>query len=249
MNESFEELCGQLQSSNKEQRWHAIFRLCTSYPSQAAPLLLRLVRERDEEDEDRSEAIRWLVRRGGEQATLVLLPYLYDEELAVRCLIARMLYSVRNKQIALPLLFECLQDDAWQVRCIAANKLGTGRWEERQIVEKLVPCLQDPELQVRLAAAGSLGKLGDTRGVETLVSNVQNPERQVRFQAIDALGNRADERAVKALLSCLPDPEKGVRQIAVRSLSKVGDSRIIPVLLPYLHDSSWEVQVGIVEML
>jgi len=156
MNESFEELCDRLHSSNKEQRHHAIFRLCTSYPSQAALLILRMVREEDGEEEDRSKAITWLQRGGGEEAALVLLPYLHDEDLAVRCLVTRMIYFVRNKQIALPLLFECLQDDDWHVRCIAAKRLGMGRWEDRQIVEKLVPCLQDPELWVRVEAAESL---------------------------------------------------------------------------------------------
>jgi HEAT repeat protein len=247
INESFEELCDLLKSSNKKQRHQAIFRLCTSYPSQSAVLILNMVRGRDKDD--RSQARRWLLRRGGEEATMALLPYLYDEELEVRCLVAGMIYALRDKQIALPLLFECLQDDAWQVRRIAAERLGTGRWEDMQIVEKLVPCLQDPELWVRLAAAGSLGKLGNTRGVETLVINLQNPELQVRINVADALGNIADERAVKALLTCLQDHEAGVRHTAVRSLRKVGDSRIIPVVLPYLQDPSWEVQIGIVEIL
>lgn len=249
MNESFEELCNQLQSSNKEQCHHAIFRLCTSYPSQSAPLILDIVRDKGRGEDDRHQAHRWLLRRGGEEATMVLLPYLHDhnEDLVVRCLVARMIYSVRNKQIALPLLFECLQDESWQVRRIAAERLGTERWEDMQIVEKLVSCLQDPKLLVRVEAAGSLGKLGDTRGIETLVSNLHIPE--MRFQVIRALGNRADERAIKALLSCLPDPEKGVRHQAVLSLQKVGDSRIILALLSYLQDPSWEVQIAIVEIL
>jgi len=42
MHESFEELCDLLNSSNKEQRHYAIFRQCTSYPSQSAVLILNI---------------------------------------------------------------------------------------------------------------------------------------------------------------------------------------------------------------
>src|SRR5581483_6156917 len=141
-------------------------------------------------DEDRTQARRWLLRRGGEEATMVLLPYLHDHSAAleVRCLVTDLLDHLRDKQSALPLLLACLQDDAWQVRRIAAKILGRERWQDPHILEKLVLCLQDPQLEVRLAVAESLVKQGDTRGVETLVINLENSDRQVRIDIANALG-------------------------------------------------------------
>lgn len=182
---------------------------------------------------------------------MALLPYLQntDETLERRALVAMMLHHLPDKQVALPLLFACLHDDAWRIRGIAVNKLGTRRWEDGQIVRQLVPCLHDPQAEVCCQAAAALGKLGDTRGVELLVARLQSAVPQSRVFAADALGNVVDARAVKALLACLQDMEPGVRATAVRSLSKVGNHTIIPDLLPHLYDPSWDVQIGVMELL
>ena len=247
MNESFEELCTMLRSSNKEQCHHAIFRLCTAYPSQSAVLILTVVREKDEDTRD--QARRWLRRRGGEEAAKALLPYLHDEEGWVRMLVTLMLYHVRDEQIAFPALFASLQDPAWSIRCQAVNILG--RWKDvRQVGEKLALCLrEDLDPLVRIGAAEALGEPADPRGVEPLVASLQRLEMAARLVTANALGKVGDERAIQPLLACLQDREEEVHIAAASALKEVGDRRIVPMVVPALQDTAWQVRLTVVKML
>jgi HEAT repeat protein len=249
MSESFEELCTMLHSSNKEQCHNAIIRLCTTYPSQAAVLILNVVREKDEDT--RSEARRWFHRRGGEKAAKALLPYLHDEELWVRGLVISMLRYLRDEQIVLPALFAYLQDRHWEGRWKAADMLG--RWKDiQQVRERLVLCLQeDLDPLVRIKIRKVLGEPADPRELEPLVACLQHPDAHpfARSNAVFELGFIGDERALQPVLACLQDSNSSVRSSAVRALTRVGDRRILPMLLPVLQDTSWRVREDVVKIL
>lgn len=247
MNESFEELSTMLHSSNKEQCHHAIFRLCTAYPSQSAVLILNVVREKDKGA--RYQAQRWFLRRGREEAAKALLPYLHDEEVWVRLLVTWMLCHLRDEQIVLPALFACLQDMYWGVRHRAVDTLG--RWKDiQQVRERLVLCLQeDPDPLVRIKVAETLGEPEDPREVEPLVTSLQHPDATARLVAANALGKVGSERAIQPLLACLQDREEHVRIAAASALEKVGDRRMVPMLITSLQDTAWHVRLIVVKIL
>ena len=149
-----------------------------------------------------------------------------------------------------------LKDNAWTIRCTAANALG---WiGDTRAVEPLIPLLKDKNIRVRKNAAQALVKMKDHRGVPALVNflkdwnegrEVANELREIGWQPQSindkvhyAIAMRDKsiltsnwEQTKSVLLEDVLSNEYRVIENALYAFIGIGNQEIIPALINTLN--------------
>jgi len=215
----------------------------------AKPALLRVLRDND--SDDRAEAVRTLAMLGGEDAEDALITALVDPTPFVRVNAALSLGIAGGKRAVpalapllandhstvrtavgrtlstmgksgLEALVAALSHDADVARAAAARALKTAGEDANAAAGKLMGLLAgDLSESVRVAAAEALA--GMPGPYPTLsVAALRDDSWRVRQKAAAALGTTAPEGAAEVLVRCLGDSYSGVRTAALKALDQVG---------------------------
>ncbi|MGD1940947.1 MAG: HEAT repeat domain-containing protein [Leptolyngbyaceae cyanobacterium] len=150
---------------------------------------------------------------------------------------------------ALPLLQIALQDQAEQVRGMAAFALGI-----KPVPDSLALLVQtlesDPDYNVRAMAAGALGYLGDRQAL-TALSHVflEDTNWLVQFSAAVALGNLQDPQAIDILLTALDSDRALVQEAAIMALGEIGSVAQVEQVLRFVPSKDWMIRKRVAEAL
>jgi HEAT repeat protein len=174
----------------------------------------------------RLQAVRALVRLGGEAGTLpALLQALQGTDADVARVATQGIDHVgRLAASDVPALVHALQHGKPSVRMLAASYLKSLGPEARDAVPALGNALRDPDELVRGQAASALGAVGQRAwpAVPQLGAALRDKDVQVRRKAAEALGQLGPEarKALPALIRALLD--RPIHDEASRSLVHLG---------------------------
>jgi HEAT repeat protein len=169
----------------------------------------------------------------------VLQKGINDEDVTVREQVIPWLVGCLQKQ-AEPLLTNALEDEASQVRAVAAKALRALDKLEAHTNRELAERLSDDNDVVQLAAAGTLAEKGHpTPEVITgLIKLLQDTNPDVQVQGALTLSKFGEDAhaAGEALLTLSKSENLVVRQQALHSLALILPEQAIPAFLTALHD-------------
>ncbi|MEO1094619.1 MAG: HEAT repeat domain-containing protein [Cyanobacteria bacterium J06638_28] len=152
-------------------------------------------------------------------------------------------------QAAYPLFRHALQDEAEQVRGMAAFALGIK--PVPQSLPQLVYTLEsDSDYNVRAMAAGALGYLGDRQALASLSRAFwEDTNWLVQFSAAVALGNLKDPQAIALLLKALESEQTLLQEAAIMALGEIGAVDQVERLLNFVTAKDWMIRKRVAEAL
>ena len=150
---------------------------------------------------------------------------------------------------AFPLLQRALNDEAEQVRGMAAFALGI-----KPVSESLALLIQvmetDSDYNVRAMAAGALGYLGDRQALEALSHTFfEDTNWLVQFSAAVALGNLKDPKAIGVLLKALESDQSLLQEAAVMAIGEIGAVDQVEQILTFVSSDDWMMRKRVAEAL
>ncbi len=192
----------------------------------AAPLLMRVVRDRREGESMRRKAMVALGSMG-ERAALAIPALVetleFEESRALREAAGESLGRIGAP--AASIMLQYLQHSDPKIRLNVARGLGSKKLASEQVVSTLVATLDDPDDEVRLAVCESLAVLTPDASsyAAALVQLLTSPQRQVRMGAMRLMVD-SDEKVGPyrhLLLELRDDPRSEVRSIVEKTLAKL----------------------------
>jgi len=124
-----------------------------------------------------------------------------------------------QKMEVLPLLLECLGDEAHEVRAQLASTLWKMKAENMQ--EPLKCLAHDDFVDVRVAAIEALGHVSQNDTENTIIQALEDEYPEVRGAAAEAIGNLALFEGLEPLLAQINDPDWFVRHKIVIALGRI----------------------------
>ena len=142
-----------------------------------------------------------------------------------------------QKTDVLPLLLECLGDEAPEVRAQLASTLWKMKAENMQ--EPLKCLAHDDFVNVRVAAIEALGHVSQNDTEGTIIQALEDEYPEVRGAAAEAIGNLALFEGLEPLLAQINDPDWFVRHKIVIALGRVPglpSKNMLEKLMQATHD-------------
>lgn len=124
-----------------------------------------------------------------------------------------------QKMDVLPLLLECLGDEAHEVRAQLASTLWKMKAENMQ--EPLKCLAHDDFVDVRVAAIEALGHVSQNDTENTIIQALEDEYPEVRGAAAEAIGNLALFEGLEPLLAQINDSDWFVRHKIVIALGRI----------------------------
>lgn len=149
-----------------------------------------------------------------------------------------------------PALLTLLQDASSDVRCSAAEALGSILDSSGQCPPELLALLSDEDEFCRLIAVESIGMIGDRKVLDELWMRMDDTEPLVRRNlaaVIGELGRRSDRSRLRRLLK--QEPAEMARAGVLEGLYELGDTAVFPQLLGLLDSDDYLVQCFIANAL
>lgn len=229
MNE-FQELVGQLRSSDEETRRLAVVSL-SGHPFEKAREALLIAMGDDS----------WRVRK---EAVDTLLAFPFSPEIVE--ILVQMLRShdnagMRNSAVealerlgvkAVPILSAHAADVDQDVRKFVIDVLG--HIADPGTVMLLTAALADPDPNVSAAAAETLGKIGDVRAIPALLKALDNAALLLRFTILEALSKIGKSVPLVKIAPLAADPL--LKKAVFDCLGVIGDAEAVPLLLEGLKE-------------
>ena len=159
-----------------------------------------------------------------------------------------------EREEAITILIELLDDDDDFVRLSAVRALGKLGKDSDRVVNALVKLLNDRWI-VSSSAAQALGRLGKDSDtvVNALVKLLDDDDSYVRSNAAQALGklDKDSDRVVNTLIKLLDDDDDFVRSNAAEALVKLGkdSDRVVNALVKLLDDDGNNVRLNAAQAL
>jgi HEAT repeat protein len=194
--------------------------------SDAMPLLIRALKDRDSGVRRRSCAILGMIRPRSDATTSALIDTLGDDDSLVRCEAAEALgvdADNRRSDCAIQALRAALRDQSWVTRRAAARALGAFGSRAESTVGDLEHVTHDADPHVRAAGALALASVNprDPRTLAALRKLIADPALKIepfasrvvmKQSAVRTLKDGADEGAVlETVVPLLRHPDASVR--------------------------------------
>ncbi len=183
---------------------------------------------------------------GGDAALAALRGALQDVAMDVRLLAAEALLAFGDeKQAAIPVVEELLEDPSSQIRCQAAVTLWKLTKAPRSLSlltqEALADNHRDPVGADRAVLA--FGQIG-AEATANLIEVLRHGRRDVRLKAVETLGD-IGKAGIEGLGIALEDPSSSVRAKAAETLGRIGrgNETVVELLLKTLEDEDSKVRV------
>ncbi len=217
----------ELATVDEGQRLRAVLELARADAARATPLLLPLLRDRDQLV--RLTVARLLARRDARAATAAATAWLGEA-------------GARERLMGLLVLREAadLPEPARRaVERVLRNGDLTARLQGLELLAArpapsslgaVVAVLDDELAEVRLRALRALAAIADPRASLAVVRRLTDPDRGVRVEAAATLGALGDRRVVPALLRLLDESSPDPRAFVVDTLGRLGDPAALPAL-------------------
>jgi HEAT repeat protein len=151
---------------------------------------------------------------------------------------------------AVSALLTLLQDPDSDVRCSAAEALGSILDSSGKCPPELLALLADEDEFCRLIAVESIGMIGDRKVLDELWMRMDDPEPLVRRNiaaVIGELGRRSDRARLRRLLK--EEPAEMARAGILEGLYELGETAVFPQLLESLESADYLVQCFIANAL
>ncbi len=180
-------------SKDPLQRWGAVAALGETGDPKAVPILLRALR--DEDENVRAIAAASLGKLRYRRAAPQLVRALADKSERVQ---AHAEWALENiGKAAVPALLKGAQRPATRLRAFRV----LGRLKDERAVPVLIDGLKDRNKEVRIIAAWALGEIGDRRAIQALQHALADKEPEVRREAAVALGKLGAEELLQRHLA------------------------------------------------
>jgi HEAT repeat protein len=226
----FDEIIGQLGSSDAILRHEAVSRLGRCGDKRAIDKLVSLLR--DPAANIRDEAVNSLINIGGEDAAKAVVPLLYDDEIYVCNMACEIL--VRLGDASLRSVTGLLGEEDVDVLKYVIDVIGLIGNDEP--VERMLPLLKHENPNIRAAVAVTLGKLRASGAIERLVDLINDPDEWVKFSALEAIGEIGGKKITDTLLDVFKGEDIS-RIAAIDALSMLADGSDAAKVMPVLKDN------------
>lgn len=232
-------LIGDLASTDESTRRFAVEDLGDTRDPRLVQSLFSMLE--DESAAVREAAVEALVRIGGEETVLAVLPALRSDNAPLRndaCVILQ-----RIGEPAIQHLSQLLSDEDKDVRKFAVDVLsliGTGAANE-----VIVHALQDTDTNVAVSAAEALGRIGSREAVGAMAQSLR-ASTWMRCAVAKSLGRIGGAEARCILNQLAGDTDAMVVFVATQALGATGDESSLQYVLQLLsHENAMVVDAAI----
>lgn len=181
------------KSKNPLQRWGAVAALGETGDPKAVPILLRALR--DEDENVRAVAAASLGKLRYSRAAPQLVRALADKSERVQAHAEWALENIGDE--AIPAVMEGAKRTATRFRAFRL----LGRLKAQQAVPLLIEGLKDREPEIRAIAAWALGEIGNRSAIPALQGLLADKNLEVRREAVMALGKLGAKEILKSHLA------------------------------------------------